>query len=66
MTIPFGRRRLTLTVSLTKAPQVCWDTQIPAGADDRELAYYSRIDAHDIDRARWEALALMYGGVRRP
>jgi hypothetical protein len=66
MTIPFGRRRLILTVSLTKVPNAGWDQQIPVGADDRELAYYSRADAHDIERARWEALTLVFGGTRRP
>lgn len=71
MTIPFGRRRLTMTldVCLSLAPtetrQRTVRPGLPLGADDHELARLSRVQPLDVDRARWEGLALLYGGSRR-
>lgn len=66
MTIPFGRRRLILTLSLTTTPHLTKDEGVPLGLDDRELVRWTRTEPLDIDRARWEGLSLIYGGVRRP
>ena len=66
MTIPFGRRRLILSVALTPAQPERWDDVIPPGTDDVDLARLSRRDPMDLDRARWEGLSLIYGGARKP
>lgn len=65
MTIPFGRRRLVVSFALAgqDAPPRALDP-LP-GATDAELAHLARGGGGDIDRARWDALVLMYGG-RRP
>ena len=65
MTIPFGRRRLKLTLAVTSAPTQDWDGLIPPGSSDQELARLSRQEPMDIDRARWEGLTLLYGGFRQ-
>ena len=67
MTIPFGRRRLTLTVAVTRAHPRSWEDAGPAiGATDAELASLARRQAVDIYRPQWEGLRLVYGGTRRP
>jgi len=66
MTIPFGRRRLVLTVALTPSPSRSSAPTPLVGADDEELARYSRRPAVDVDQAKWEGMALLYGGHRRP
>lgn len=70
MTIPFGRRRLILTVALAGAAAPgrarAVFPELPLGADDHELARLSRRPALDVDVARWEGMALIYGGARRP
>lgn len=70
MTIPFGGRRLILTVALAPSPAPSRSRSapfaLPLGADDHELARLSRRPALDIDVARWEGMALIYGGTRRP
>ena len=66
MTIPFGRRRLIVTLNLTTKPDLAKDDSVPLGLDDRELVRWTRTEPLDIDRARWEGLSLIYGGVRRP
>jgi hypothetical protein len=65
MTIPFGRRRLILTVALTSAPARFREPQRAAGADDQELVRLSRQPDVDIDLARWEGLSILYGASRR-
>ena len=65
MTIPFGRRRLTLTFAGASSVTQDWDGVIPPGSSDQELARLSRQEPMDIDRARWEGLTLLYGGFRR-
>ena len=65
MTIPFGRRRLIVTLAVTGAPRQPWASDIPPETGDRELARLAKGGAVDIERARWESLALMYGGQPR-
>ena len=65
MTIPFGRRRLTLTFAVASPATQDWDGVIPPGSSDQDLARLSRQEPMDIDRARWEGLTLLYGGFRR-
>jgi hypothetical protein len=60
MTIPIGRRRLVLTLlPPTRRPAV----DVPAALDatDAELVRLAGPAAADLDRARWEAMRLMYG-----
>ncbi len=67
MTIPFGRRRLVVSVAVASRhdrPDTIADP-LP-GATDAELARLSRGGTIDIDRARWEGLTLLYGGLRQP
>lgn len=70
MTIPFGRRRLILTVAFAPATAATSARsslpQLMLGADDHDLARLSQQPPVDIERARWEGLALLYGGSRRP
>ena len=64
MTIPFGRRRLVLTVvAAPRHPHGPVAPELPAavGATDAELARLVAHDAADIDRARWQAMTMMYG-----
>ena len=65
MTIPFGRRRLILTVAIAPASSRRWDGAAALGATDAELASFARNRAGDVDRVHWEGLRLMYGGARR-
>ena len=60
MTIPLGRRRLVLTLVAPPRPAA---TEVPAavGASDAELVRLSARQPADLDRARWEAMALMHG-----
>ena len=62
MTIPVGRRRLVLT--LLPARPTAADYPAAAAATDAELVRLAGA-APDLDRARWEALRLMYGPTRR-
>ncbi len=70
MTIPFGRRRLIVTVALHRAgtPESVRGAALglPLGADDHELARLSRRPALDSDVARWPGMSLIYGAARRP
>ena len=66
MTIPLGRRRLVVSVAVGRvAPPERVADPLP-GATDAELARLARGGTIDIDRARWEGLTLLYGGLRRP
>ncbi len=65
MTIPFGRRRLIVTLAVTGTPRQPWAGDFPPETGDRELARLAKGGTVDIDRARWESLSLMYGGQRR-
>jgi len=64
MTIPFGRRRLL--ISLVTAPARSRAMRVPAAeaATDAELARLSGYHAALADRARWEADVALYGGFR--
>jgi hypothetical protein len=64
MTIPIGRR-LILTLAVAAAPPRLAAAEIPDGASDAELVRFVRNGGIDIDRARWEGLTLLYGGLRR-
>jgi len=67
MTIPFGRRRLVVSVAVAGRDERSAPIVDPLpGATDAELARLSRGGTIDIDRARWEGLTLLYGGLRRP
>ena len=60
MMIPVGRRRLVLTPVAPPRPAA---PEVPAalGASDAELVRLSARQPVDLDRAQWEARALMYG-----
>lgn len=60
MTIRFGRRRLVILFDHDARPSAVETNPLP-GADDAELARYSRGPV-DHDLARWHGLGLMYGG----
>jgi hypothetical protein len=62
MTIPFGHRRLV--ISLVAAPERAADYPAAAGASDRELARLARPVDSDLVREQWETQALLQG-VRR-
>jgi len=64
MTIPFGRRRLILTLAAAPPPRLA-ASEIPDGASDAELVQWVRHGGIDVDRARWEGMTLLYGGFRR-
>ena len=66
MTIPFGRRRLILTLALVPPSRPTLDGDIPPGTTDLDLARLARRAAVDLDRPRLDALTLMYGGHRQP
>ncbi len=66
MTIPFGRRRLTLTLAFATAPVRLWEDQVLQGASDAEVAHFVQGDTLGYDRGTWEGMTLLYGGHRRP
>jgi len=70
MTIPFGRRRLILSVALTRtsaaAPARSTDPFWLLGADDHELARLSLQPGLVAELARLEGFSIFYGGQRRP
>ena len=66
MTIQFGRHRLTISLTRMTSPRQDWEETIPVGMNDHELARLNCGGAIDLDQARCHALAIMYGGIRRP
>lgn len=66
MTIPFGRRRLTLTLDFATAPDRLWEDQLLQGASDAEVAHFVRGGTSGYDRGTWAGMTLLYGGHRRP
>ena len=62
MTIPFGRRRLVVSLSLTPSHSLTWDEVTPAGGTDADLARLNRHRAPDIETTRWQTL---YGWASR-
>jgi len=65
MTIPVGRRRLVLSLRLLSPTTHRWDGIDPLDANDAELAHIGRRTDRDVDRLRWEAMTLLYGGQVR-
>lgn len=65
MTFPFGRRRLIVTLSPAPTAARRRAPELLLGGDDHDLARLSRTQPGDIERARWEGMSLIYGGVRR-
>lgn len=66
MIIPFGRRRVVLTLDRLPAPPArpvpaILDVPASHGATDRELARLNRRAEAAEDRLRWETTALLYG-----
>ena len=65
MTIPFGRRRLSITLIAAQPPARprVLDALAAQAGTDLELAQLRHRNAQDIlaDRARWDAMALLYG-----
>jgi hypothetical protein len=64
MTIAIGRRRLIL--SLIVAPPRAKPIRLPMAenASDQELAHLNHVFSVAEDRRRWEANAILYGGMR--
>jgi hypothetical protein len=60
MMIPVGRRRLVLSL-VTPPRREGPDVPAALEATDAELARLAGPELGDVSRARWEAMALMYG-----
>ena len=65
MTIPFGRRRLVVSLVAPPTASPALDVPDALGATDAELAHLNREYHAAAERGRWEAMTLMYGGQRR-
>lgn len=67
MTIPFGRRRIVVSVAFDRTDAPLRPTAPLLGGTDAELARLAQggPGTIDIDGARWAALTLLYGGCRR-
>ncbi len=65
MTIPVGRRRLVLSLRLLSPATHRLNGLDPLDANDAELARIGRRTDRDVDRLRWEAMTLLYGGQVR-
>ncbi len=65
MTIPFGRRQLTISLIAAQPPARprALDALAAQAGTDLELAHLRLRNAQDVlaDRARWDAMALLYG-----
>ena len=59
MTIPIGRRRLVVALTPQRPPAL----DVPAALDatDAELVRLAGPASAALERARWEAMSLMYG-----
>lgn len=64
MMIPIGRRRFVLTLVAAPRPARpadARDLSAALAATDAELVRLAHGNAVGVERARWEAMALMYG-----
>ena len=62
-TIPFGRRRLVLTLAAEPIRSRAPEPASVVGASDAELARLAS-RRHDADQARWDLWAALHGGPR--
>ena len=64
MTIALGRRRLILSFITAPACPKQFDLPMAQNASDDELAHLRSLMSAQEDRRRWEASAILFGGVR--
>ncbi len=64
MTIAFGRRRLILSLIVAPSCPKAIDVPMAQNASDDELAHLNSTISALEDRRRWEASAILYGGMR--
>jgi hypothetical protein len=64
MTIAIGRRRLILSLIVAPSSPKCFDVPMAQNATDDELARLNNSVGAMEDRRRWEASAILYGGMR--
>jgi hypothetical protein len=64
MTIALGRRRLILSLIVAPSGQKSIDVPMAQNATDDELARLNSTISAMEDRRRWEASAILYGGMR--
>lgn len=64
MTIALGRRRLIFSLINVPSIQKAIDVPSAQNATDDELAHLNSTISAFEDRRRWEASAILYGGVR--
>jgi hypothetical protein len=64
MTIAIGRRRLILSLIVAPSSPKCFDVPLAQDATDEELARLNSTISAMEDRRRWEASAILYGGMR--
>jgi hypothetical protein len=63
MTIAIGRRRLILSLIVAPSNKAI-DIPVAQNATDAELAHLNGYLRAQEDRRRWEASAILYGGMR--
>jgi hypothetical protein len=59
MTIPFGRLRLDISVSIASGKSRRWEELTAVGMSDRELAGLNQVNTRDPVTAPWEGLAVL-------
>ncbi len=64
MTIALGRRRLILSLIVAPSCPKAFDLPMAQNATDGELAHLNSLNFALEDRRRWEASAILYGGMR--
>jgi hypothetical protein len=64
MTIAIGRRRLILSLIVAPPQEKRISLPMAENASDQELARLNNVFSVAEDRRRWEANALLYGGMR--
>ena len=64
MTIAIGRRRLILSLIVAPSCPKAIDVPMAQNATDNELARLNNTISVMEDRRRWEASAILYGGMR--
>lgn len=64
MTIPFGRRRLIVSLVDAAPRRKLFRYAMADNATDAELARLNQFNAAAMDRIRWEATAALFGGPR--